>query len=685
MSSFLSPKFRAIDENGTPLDGAKLYFYETGTTTPKDTYSNQALTNANANPVVSDSAGWFGRIYLDTDAEYTVKLTKSDGTLVWSVDNVDPAVLNGTLNTRVDQIATNPLDYGAAGNGSTNDYQAIQDAIDAATGTVDLLGKTYRCDSALAMRAGVELKNGAIDFSQAASQPNEMLVLRGSRGSAITLSGNATIGDTTITLTSVSGLAENDWLFLYSSASWSANATLGEMVQIDSISGTTVTLKTPIAHGYLTADSASVKEITTKQYTAFTDLTITANAGASTDGKVLVIDMAEGVEIRNVRINGAKGAGINVRASVNVRIRDCILDEDDGAGVGIDIGEHSRDIFVDACVVRRFYDGIKVGTPETAKGVTYYVTISNCRIEESSRHGIRGEDSANFLNLIDNEIVKTASTALSHIGANVCVRGGRVISSGSTGLSVSMSATYTSTSPFKQEVDGIRVISASSTGISIGSSSTVRAIVRGCIVYGSATGISVGSTSGAVVAGNLVEATTSTGIAVAGKVTVSGNSVLATTGQGILSTAAGATIVSNYISMSGAGANIGIYATNNVQGRVVAGNTVSMTYGKALDATGSSFSITGNSFVTAEDVVAVEVRIDKSVFSSNACERGGDSSECIDATDCDDTTFAGNAISNGSYGIIFTTCTGCLHDGNVFVGQATGTTSGGGVTAGDSA
>src|SRR3990167_2714431 len=80
-SSLLPPVYQALDENGDPLSGAKLYFYQTGTSTALDTYSDEALTSANANPVVADSAGRFGRIYLKTDEEYRVKFTKSDETL----------------------------------------------------------------------------------------------------------------------------------------------------------------------------------------------------------------------------------------------------------------------------------------------------------------------------------------------------------------------------------------------------------------------------------------------------------------------------------------------------------------------------------------------------------------------------------------------------------------------------
>ena len=45
------------DANGQPLAGGSVNFYEVGTTTPKNTYQDSALSVVNTNPVILDSAG----------------------------------------------------------------------------------------------------------------------------------------------------------------------------------------------------------------------------------------------------------------------------------------------------------------------------------------------------------------------------------------------------------------------------------------------------------------------------------------------------------------------------------------------------------------------------------------------------------------------------------------------------
>lgn len=77
-----------VDGNGTPYASAKANFYETGTTTPKATYSNAGLTSANANPVVADANGRFPDIYL-LAGRYKIVLTTSADVAIDTLDPVD--------------------------------------------------------------------------------------------------------------------------------------------------------------------------------------------------------------------------------------------------------------------------------------------------------------------------------------------------------------------------------------------------------------------------------------------------------------------------------------------------------------------------------------------------------------------------------------------------------------------
>ncbi len=109
---FVLPRAEVQDSSGGVLAGAKLEFFTTGTSTNLDTYSDDALTTANANPVVADSAGRFGAIFL-RDEDYKVTLSDSDDVQTWSADPV-----RGGLDNFADDTIKSTLDT----TGSANAY-----------------------------------------------------------------------------------------------------------------------------------------------------------------------------------------------------------------------------------------------------------------------------------------------------------------------------------------------------------------------------------------------------------------------------------------------------------------------------------------------------------------------------------------------------------------------------------
>jgi hypothetical protein len=220
MSRFAPPFTVALDAAGVTLPGAKLYFYVTGTTTPLATYSNVGLSIANANPVVADSGGRFSDIFLTPSATYKCVLKTSADVTVWTGDPISGGAISaadiaglvggaaisttpgqpqavmdalaGTVkaasisDTVADQQAiTDKLDFlqsgtgavtrslgtslrdrlsakdfGATGDGTTDDYAAINLATAAAAAagkTLYFPPGTYRCSNGLDLPKHIKL------------------------------------------------------------------------------------------------------------------------------------------------------------------------------------------------------------------------------------------------------------------------------------------------------------------------------------------------------------------------------------------------------------------------------------------------------------------------------------------------------------------------------------------------
>jgi hypothetical protein len=80
-----------FDNNGVPLSGGLIYTYQAGSSTPLTTYTTNAGTTPNSNPIILDAAGRTpNEIWLQTGYSYKFVLQTSAGVTLQTLDNLYP-------------------------------------------------------------------------------------------------------------------------------------------------------------------------------------------------------------------------------------------------------------------------------------------------------------------------------------------------------------------------------------------------------------------------------------------------------------------------------------------------------------------------------------------------------------------------------------------------------------------
>lgn len=107
----LDPFYQWFDNNGDPLNAGTLTFYQAGTSTLLDTYSDVALATPNSNPLTLDSAGRSATAIFFSAASYKVVLKTSAGVTIATRDNV-AAVPNTNVDLDIQGTAGETLSAG---------------------------------------------------------------------------------------------------------------------------------------------------------------------------------------------------------------------------------------------------------------------------------------------------------------------------------------------------------------------------------------------------------------------------------------------------------------------------------------------------------------------------------------------------------------------------------------------
>jgi hypothetical protein len=295
-----APGDLVIDALGNVLTGRSVTLKLAGTSTDATHYSALTAGTSTTGGLVTGTDGTIVdgsgvRRYVDSGVPL-------DMTVAGRSRRLEPRAASGET----------PMAYNAVGDGVTDDTTAVTAALTAAgvSGGSILIDRPYKVTSGLTMLDNVSLEftsRGMLDFSTA-PVTTTLLSATGTPGSQVALTANASAGGQTLTMASTSGFAAGDRVRIGSTAIFDpgrTNTVISEIGIVAATTSTTLTLKSPLADSYLTADTAYVQELTMRTGIALsgngrirgggltsaftTTLTNTITAGAPTTGGTITV------------------------------------------------------------------------------------------------------------------------------------------------------------------------------------------------------------------------------------------------------------------------------------------------------------------------------------------------------------------------------------------------------------
>ena len=208
LSLFAGVGQQFFDNSGIPLAGGLIYTYEAGTSTPATTYTSASGVTPQTNPIVLDAAGRVpsGEIWLTSGLNYKFVLKTSVGITIATYDNVPSSlILSDTISAIETILATSTgsslvgntasgtgaiattvqsklresvsvKDFGAVGNGTTDDTTAFTNALNSGALKIIAPSGSYLIDTiSIPSKVTLDLTGATLLFKAHTTSHNPMI------------------------------------------------------------------------------------------------------------------------------------------------------------------------------------------------------------------------------------------------------------------------------------------------------------------------------------------------------------------------------------------------------------------------------------------------------------------------------------------------------------------------------
>jgi len=353
-----------------------------------------------------------------TDAATKVYVDSTVSTTIGPIPTSDAYVTaTGSITSRklADRFAdeVNVKDFGATGDGVTDDLAAINAAFSAVAslggGEVFFPPGTYKINGQLTPGTNVSIRGSGIDTTLIDGSAATYTAVFGSAGMLVypataytalpALASNVSVNDRTLTFASAPSVVAGDIIQIYNDTdySWSGHRDYyraGESVRVATVAGNVVTLQGTLSAPYVIAD-VDVYKLANPNTVKLSDFSFKGLADAANVVKGISLSAGVDCMVENVRAYNSSYIQMYLDACFNVTVNGCICEEDfssdHGGDYGLGIGG-STNVTVLGGYFSAARHGMAIGNATLYSVPGRYHKIVGAHISTSSAGGVQAAD-----------------------------------------------------------------------------------------------------------------------------------------------------------------------------------------------------------------------------------------------------------------------------------------------------
>jgi hypothetical protein len=287
------------------------------------------------------------------------------------------------------QESVSARDFGAVGDGVTDDQAAIQLAVNSGATLVDGQGLTYKVNSRIILPSDITIQNFNFDMTSLPDSGSGTalyfgLQATGSQGSLMPLTTNAVAGfgpnpSVTLSLSNAATLTAGDLIFVTSDQIWTGSTKIGELAEVLYVDATTVYLQSPLTYSYAVADNAGVRKVTPVENITIRNCSVLGPSGLTTSPLLrngfFGVNFGRNITAENCRISNFQRSGVEFRRVFQGWMRDCVV-KNIIDYYGCSVFDGSSYINVSNNVFENTRHGVSLGSSASVGGINVYITIT---------------------------------------------------------------------------------------------------------------------------------------------------------------------------------------------------------------------------------------------------------------------------------------------------------------------